>query len=463
MTIQVPLNDRAERYTASGGQTTFDVGFPVLAAADLEVKRLRGIIVATLAYPADYTISNIGAQSGAQVLLTAGATAGDIIAIDGKRPAERVSNFGVGPFKPDDINLDLNSIMLAVQELRRDLDRALRIDSLDAASVARLPLAADRALKTLTFDAAGLPIASVSQAVGPAGPAGPQGLPGQDGQDGNGTGDVTAPVAFGAVTRIIRASNASKQVKDSLATLDDTGGIVLPASFVAKGRISPAQIVANTNDYAPAGFADASVLRLNSDAARNLTGLAGGADGRLIALVNTGSFTITLVNESASSTAANRFAFGADFNLLAGMGLWLWYDSTSSRWRRLGGLSRGVEVEAADANIVRGNVSSNLTKGYTATSYSIGTITSGTVTPDPANGNIQHYTANGAHTLAAPVAAGSYTLVLQVTNGASAGAITFSGFEKQTGDSYATTSGNDYLFFVYRINGFDYLHIQALQ
>lgn len=101
------------------------------------------------------------------------------------------------------------------------------------------------------------------------------------------------------------------------------------------GRISPTQISANTNDWAPTGFSTCSVIRVSTDASRNLTGLAGGADGRLILLLNVGSNNLVLKNEDSNSTAANRFSAGGDRTLAGGDGAILWYDSTSSRWRVL--------------------------------------------------------------------------------------------------------------------------------
>ena len=78
------------------------------------------------------------------------------------------------------------------------------------------------------------------------------------------------------------------------------------------------------------------MLRLNSDASRNITGLAGGADGRIIVIVNVGAQAIVLVDESVSSTAANRFALSGNTTLAADTGVSLIYDSTSSRWRIFG-------------------------------------------------------------------------------------------------------------------------------
>jgi hypothetical protein len=105
--------------------------------------------------------------------------------------------------------------------------------------------------------------------------------------------------------------------------------------FYLSGDISPTQIAANQNDYNPTGLSTASVLRLNSDASRNITGIQGGADGRLITIFNVGSNNIVLQDANASSSAANRFAFGMDVTLGANQSISLIYDATSARWRSI--------------------------------------------------------------------------------------------------------------------------------
>jgi hypothetical protein len=115
-----------------------------------------------------------------------------------------------------------------------------------------------------------------------------------------------------------------------------TGAAKFNSQFLLMADVSPAQITANQNDYNPSNLATSSVLRISSDASRNLTGLQGGADGRIIAIVNAGSNNILLRNEDAGSAAANRFALGgADLLLTPNEGAALWYDATSSRWRLL--------------------------------------------------------------------------------------------------------------------------------
>ena len=99
--------------------------------------------------------------------------------------------------------------------------------------------------------------------------------------------------------------------------------------------IAPSQITSNQNDYNPAGIVSASVLNLSSDALRIVTGLAGGSEGTVIAVVNTGSQIIKLLNESGSSTAANRFAIGSDLSIAGKQAALLRYDGTASRWYAL--------------------------------------------------------------------------------------------------------------------------------
>ena len=95
----------------------------------------------------------------------------------------------------------------------------------------------------------------------------------------------------------------------------------------------------------------------------------------------------------------------------------------------------------AGGTLLSNTTSANLTAGYTATSYNLGTVSSGATTLSAANGNIQHMTNNGAFTLA-PQSAPS-TIALEIVNGSTAGAITTSGYTKVVG-SFVTTSGSKF-------------------
>lgn len=134
---------------------------------------------------------------------------------------------------------------------------------------------------------------------------------------------------------------------------------------------------------------------------------------------------------------------------------------TSNIQTQLDALDTGKQD--ADAEILKANTDDNLTAGYTATADDDGTQSTGTYTPAPSGGNLKHIVNGGAFTLAAPTATGDYTLVIQMTNNASAGVVTVSGFTKQNGESLTTTDGDDFFLFITKINGFTSLTVQALQ
>lgn len=251
------------------------------------------------------------------------------------------------------------------------------------------------------------------------------------------------------------ALTAADGTKANAADSALTGTTDITQAVKLGGVISPTQLSANTDDWAPTGFATATVIRVSTDASRNLTGIAAGAARLIKVLANIGSNNLVLKHD-ATSTAANRFLLpgSTDFVLRPNMVVIVWYDSTSSRWRLF---------SQVNASTLLSNAAATLTAGYTATAYDLGTLTTGTTTPDPANGNLQRYINGGVHTLAAPTASGDYTITIQVTNNGSAGAVTLSGFTKTSGDSLTTTNGDDFLLHIIKINGFTRVYKEALQ
>jgi len=112
--------------------------------------------------------------------------------------------------------------------------------------------------------------------------------------------------------------------------------------------LSPAQIVANTNDYSPPNAFLTHIWRLNTDAARNLTGIAVSAvtptasgamsiTGYLLTIINVGAFNLVVQNQNAGSAAGNRFITrtGADVTLTPELNMTFMYDVTTARWRAI--------------------------------------------------------------------------------------------------------------------------------
>jgi hypothetical protein len=107
------------------------------------------------------------------------------------------------------------------------------------------------------------------------------------------------------------------------------------------------------------------------------------------------------------------------------------------------------------------DTTATISKGYTLTPASLGNMTNFTL--DPSLGNYQYGTNHGAVTITAPASDSAITLL--ITNDATAGAVTFSGFtvSSSVGDALTTTNTNKFLVSINRINGTSTYLIKALQ
>jgi hypothetical protein len=143
--------------------------------------------------------------------------------------------------------------------------------------------------------------------------------------------------------------DAMPTIPSTLATLD-VGQLEVTETIQVAGVLSPPQITADQNNYAPTGLGTASLLRLSSDASRSLTGLQAAAVGRLLFLHNIGLNDLVLVHESSLSTAANRFALGSNLTLSSNKMAVLHYDTTSARWRAAAGSGGGAAGAPGGAN-----------------------------------------------------------------------------------------------------------------
>ena len=157
------------------------------------------------------------------------------------------------------------------------------------------------------------------------------------------------------------------------------------------------------------------------------------------------------------ATAADTFTT-ADFTAT---GRFIVAAATAAAARIVLGVVIGTDVQAYDADTLKADVADILTAGFAGTPYNAGTKSSGTYTPDEANGNLQYAVNGGAHTLAPPT--NNCTIVIQYTNDGSAGAITTSGFTVVTGDSLTTTNADDFFCYITKNNSKSQLHITALQ
>jgi len=157
---------------------------------------------------------------------------------------------------------------------------------------------------------------------------------------------------------------------------------------------------------------------------------------------------ITLRSADGAETLADFIANG---------GTYLRHDNVNRFWTT----ATGAEIYGAlEVDVINGAA---LAGGFTATEDNDGTISSGTYTPTPVGGNFKRIINGGAFSLAAPSAAGDYTLCIQISNNATAGAITLSGFTRTGGDAFTTSNGHKFFVFITRVNGFTSASVQALQ
>lgn len=123
------------------------------------------------------------------------------------------------------------------------------------------------------------------------------------------------------------------------------GGLEVRRALGLNAILTPANLAANADNYAPAGGPAATVWRINPTASRTISGIDVAAsvdilarEGRVILIQNVSATlanTLILAHESASSLAANRFLCpnNANVTIRANGSALVVYDDTSDRWR----------------------------------------------------------------------------------------------------------------------------------
>jgi hypothetical protein len=229
---------------------------------------------------------------------------------------------------------------------------------------------------------------------------------------GAGTGDVVGPnsATDNAIVRF--DTTTGKLIQDSAVTIDDTTGKLTGARFGNTG------------------------LKVEDTNASHLLTIAPGSD-------LTADRTLTVTTGDASRT----LTLSADFTV-------------SNSLTLAGTNSTTMTFPSTSATVLTTANTATITKGFTVTPNNIST---GSFTVDPSLGNYQYVTNNGAYTITNP--ASDCAVDILVTNGASAGATTFTGFTvgTNTGSPLTTTNTNKFLVAIRRINSVSTYSIYALQ
>lgn len=110
-----------------------------------------------------------------------------------------------------------------------------------------------------------------------------------------------------------------------------SGGSTLAASVVMSGAVSITLAQGDNDDLASTAFATAAMIRLSANSSGStLTGLAGGAHGRILFLANAAVPAVGLKND-AGSVAQNRLQMKSNSDTSLQYSIFI-YDSGANRW-----------------------------------------------------------------------------------------------------------------------------------
>ena len=227
--MTVADNPSRNQYTATSGQTVFAYTFEIVDKDDVVVLK-NGT---TLSEGTDYTVSNVGNDSGGNVTLTVGATAGDLLTLYRDMPYSRTQNYtNSGDFLASEVNSDFDNLWLAGEQTQRSFSQSIRKPITDSDSISmELPEATDRANRFLIFDSTGaVGVESLSSATSPT-------IIGRQHFTGDGT--TTATVLAQAI-----AQDGCKAVAAGMNPMDLKRGIdkaVAAAVEAVSGMASPCE------------------------------------------------------------------------------------------------------------------------------------------------------------------------------------------------------------------------------
>lgn len=152
------INNTVSRnqYTATASQMVFAYTFEIADDDDIKVEQ-NGTVLSKTTH---YTVSGVDVDTGGNITLVTGATAGDVITIYRDMALQRLSDYQQnGSFTAAEINSDLDRIWMALQQSDTNLGVSIRPDITDAvlnSTNTTLANVATRGGKVLGFDATGL-------------------------------------------------------------------------------------------------------------------------------------------------------------------------------------------------------------------------------------------------------------------------------------------------------------------
>lgn len=156
--MTIPNSNYKNTYVGNGVTTTFAYGFKILQATDLKVVQADLDGVETTLSPA--SITGVGETAGGNVVLSAPLASGYKLAVF-RDPSDdqTVDLRNQGALFRDVVEDALDQRTMVSLKQQEELDRSIKVPVTDSGVTLELPAAAQRALKTLAFDADGNVIA----------------------------------------------------------------------------------------------------------------------------------------------------------------------------------------------------------------------------------------------------------------------------------------------------------------
>lgn len=162
--IPIDENDRRIQYVSTGGEGSFSYDFPIFDETHIEVFRADDATTdpVTLALTVDYTVTGVDTEAGGAIVPVVTPISGQIWTLAGQVPEERTADFQqAGAYKAATVNREEDLQAMMLQQLRRDIDRTVRLSQSDPSTDMILPSVGDRSSKFLAFDASGDMIAAL--------------------------------------------------------------------------------------------------------------------------------------------------------------------------------------------------------------------------------------------------------------------------------------------------------------
>lgn len=277
--------------------------------------------------------------------------------------------------------------------------------------------------------------------------------------------ELSTDMLDSAAVRVVGGSDpaSAPEARGDVAVNTATEDVFVAVDTAAASdweKIAKLSFLAGTGGAAAIGILDAAgnfAATTVEAALAELYGLGGGAGFTqeqiedLVGAMVSGN-TESLITVTYQDTDGT-FDFAVNSDLAA-------YDNSTAQF--ISATAVGVTVQPFDVDTLKADVSDNLTVGFTSSTSNQGTKSSGTFTPDPTVSNFQHYINGGAHTLAPP--ASNCAISILITNNASAGTITTSGFTvAPKGDAFTLTNAHKFMCTITVNNGNSVLSVAALQ